>query len=170
MAVAERPHRVGVDIEDVNRAAQHSQVADRFFSVSELKQLDPLKSTAAYAERFMHLWVLKEAYIKCKGAGLGIPLSSFSMNFAAAGQIELHDANDGVKDIDTPSSSLAVGLLTLRPRFRVGLCVDSTSLSGQTQPFHVRTYSSIPLVSFSPLPVDDVSIIACTASSMKVVS
>lgn len=68
---------IGVDIEGMGRQARALDLAHRYFSARELADLHAL-APDAQAERFLHLWTLKEAYIKACGMGLAIPLDSFS--------------------------------------------------------------------------------------------
>ncbi|MFO0755660.1 MAG: 4'-phosphopantetheinyl transferase superfamily protein [Byssovorax sp.] len=72
-----RDRDVGVDVEDTERHGETVQIADRFFSpseVAELKAQPPGRQRA----RFFDYWTLKEAYIKARGMGLAIPLDHFS--------------------------------------------------------------------------------------------
>lgn len=72
---------LGVDVEDTERAGETVQIADRFFSpteVAELRALPPERQRS----RFFDYWTLKESYIKAKGKGLAIPLEQFSFHLA----------------------------------------------------------------------------------------
>jgi 4'-phosphopantetheinyl transferase len=68
---------VGVDVEELERAVRAMEVADRFFSPSEVTALRALPE-ADQPARFITYWTLKEAYIKARGMGLAIPLDQFS--------------------------------------------------------------------------------------------
>lgn len=70
---------VGVDTEELERAGQALEVADRFFSPSEVAALHALPK-AARPRRFTTYWTLKESYIKARGMGLSIPLDQFSFH------------------------------------------------------------------------------------------
>jgi 4'-phosphopantetheinyl transferase len=71
---------VGVDVEPHARAASIAEVARRMFSPQELAQLDAL-GEAGRLQRCVHLWTLKEAYIKARGMGLSLPTNKFSLLF-----------------------------------------------------------------------------------------
>jgi len=71
---------VGVDVEPHARAASVAEVAERMFSPQELAQLDALDSHDRL-QRCVHLWTLKEAYIKAGGMGLALPTNKFSILF-----------------------------------------------------------------------------------------
>jgi 4'-phosphopantetheinyl transferase len=73
---------VGVDVEFIRPLGRDLRLAERFFSPQEVKGLRAL-SPSALAEAFFHCWTRKEAYIKARGAGLSIGLSSFSVSLAA---------------------------------------------------------------------------------------
>ena len=68
---------VGIDVEEVERAVRAMEVADRFFSPSEVSALRALPE-AEQPARFITYWTLKESYIKARGLGLAIPLDQFS--------------------------------------------------------------------------------------------
>jgi 4'-phosphopantetheinyl transferase len=67
---------VGVDIERVRADRLGDDIAARFFAPAEVQDLkatpEPLRVAAFFA-----CWSRKEAYIKARGEGLGIPLDSF---------------------------------------------------------------------------------------------
>jgi 4'-phosphopantetheinyl transferase len=68
---------VGVDVEDRDRTGRLLDVAERYFSPSEVDALHALPQEEQL-ERFFLYWTLKESYIKARGMGLAIPLSQFS--------------------------------------------------------------------------------------------
>jgi 4'-phosphopantetheinyl transferase len=72
--------RLGVDVEDTSASRTYwLQVADRFFSPSEVAKLHQLPPDRQ-PNRFFELWTLKEAYIKARGRGLSLGLSAFSFS------------------------------------------------------------------------------------------
>lgn len=71
-------HEIGVDIEQHRPLPDMDQIAARFFSPLEYREL----MGVAELERevaFFDCWVRKEAYIKALGGGLSIPLDSFQV-------------------------------------------------------------------------------------------
>jgi 4'-phosphopantetheinyl transferase len=67
---------VGIDVEEWDSKVQILKLAERFFSpeeAAELNRLTPEKQPAG----FYRGWTCKEAYIKAKGSGLSLSLSSF---------------------------------------------------------------------------------------------
>jgi 4'-phosphopantetheinyl transferase len=70
---------VGVDVEDTERPGETVEVADQFFSQTEVTALRALPSEAQ-RQRFFEYWTLKEAYIKARGMGLSLPLEQFSFH------------------------------------------------------------------------------------------
>lgn len=75
--IVARDRDVGVDVEDRDRRGRLLNVADRFFSPSEVEALHALPEEEQL-ERFFLYWTLKESYIKARGMGLAIPLAQFS--------------------------------------------------------------------------------------------
>ena len=67
---------VGIDVEEITCAEM--QIAERFFSIEEYGYL----KSFPHEERnhaFFEVWTKKESYIKQRGKGLSIPLTSFSV-------------------------------------------------------------------------------------------
>jgi len=79
---------IGIDVEYNQRQSETLNIADRYFSPSEVEALFALKPESQN-ERFFHLWTLKEAYIKACGMGLAIPLDEFSFHFNRADKIAI---------------------------------------------------------------------------------
>ncbi|MCW8876727.1 MAG: 4'-phosphopantetheinyl transferase superfamily protein [Kangiellaceae bacterium] len=73
-------NEIGVDVEYLPRIGNMLDIANRFFSPLEIKQLHELP-IEEQKERFFDLWTLKEAYIKACGMGLSIPLDEFNYSF-----------------------------------------------------------------------------------------
>ena len=67
---------VGVDVESIERAVNCDEIAERYFSGSEIQALQECTG-AERQTRFIELWTLKEAYLKAIGAGLSNPLGDF---------------------------------------------------------------------------------------------
>ena len=72
---------LGVDVEVVRRDDPPLDVADRFFSPAELRQLEAT-SPADKAVAFFRCWTRKEAFIKALGLGLQRDLQSFDVSLA----------------------------------------------------------------------------------------
>ena len=68
---------IGVDVEDALRSHVRVQLAERYFSTAEVRDLHAAPASQQ-RERFLEYWTLKEAYIKARGKGLSIPLERFA--------------------------------------------------------------------------------------------
>lgn len=73
---------VGVDVEDTTRTVEHLQLAQRFFSQPEARELERLPSERQH-HTFFVVWTRKEAYIKALGDGLSHPLDRFQVSLRA---------------------------------------------------------------------------------------
>ena len=70
---------VGIDLEFIRPDFATDDIAARFFSARELAELRALPAELR-GEGFFLCWTRKEAYVKARGAGLHIPLESFSVS------------------------------------------------------------------------------------------
>lgn len=82
-----RQYDLGVDIEHINRNIEVTDIADRFFSPVEVKEMFSLPAGVAQRSRFFDYWTLKESYIKAWGQGLAIPLDHFSFHINDASRV-----------------------------------------------------------------------------------
>ena len=74
-----RGREVGVDLEFIRCDLEAEQIAERFFSHSEIVALQAVPpSIRKYA--FFLCWTRKEAYIKARGEGLSMPLDQFDVS------------------------------------------------------------------------------------------
>jgi Phosphopantetheinyl transferase len=73
VAVFDRP--VGVDIEKIREA--DLEIAKRFFKENENAYITGTENDQN--KRFYEIWTKKEAYVKCLGKGLSIPLNTFDV-------------------------------------------------------------------------------------------
>ncbi len=80
---------LGVDVENLERSGEITDLARRFFAPEEAERL--LSSPGHQLQPlFYDIWTLKEAYVKATGAGLSAPLRDFWFPGAAlAGEIEI---------------------------------------------------------------------------------
>jgi 4'-phosphopantetheinyl transferase len=72
---------VGVDVELADRGRASERVAERFFAPGEVRSLFALPA-AMQPRAFLRCWTRKEAFIKARGDGLSLPLSSFEVTLA----------------------------------------------------------------------------------------
>lgn len=78
LLAAARGRPVGVDVERHRPEVETLEIAERFFTPTELAVLRSLEGEARVRGFFL-CWTRKEAYIKARGEGLSIPLSSFDV-------------------------------------------------------------------------------------------
>lgn len=69
---------IGVDLEPEDHAIEVTNLARRFFSPAESKQVLGLP-TDQQVPAFFRTWARKEAFLKANGAGLSLPLEQFSV-------------------------------------------------------------------------------------------
>lgn len=74
---------LGVDVERRDRAVEHLELAERFFSPDERDALRALAADdAAVVDGFFATWTRKEAYLKATGHGITRGLHHFDVTFA----------------------------------------------------------------------------------------
>ncbi|HWG58375.1 MAG TPA: 4'-phosphopantetheinyl transferase superfamily protein [Candidatus Acidoferrales bacterium] len=83
---------IGVDVELIRPEFSGDEIAERYFSARELQELRSLPPELR-VEGFFLCWTRKEAYIKARGAGLQIPLDSFSVSLTPGAPVVLQSAD-----------------------------------------------------------------------------
>ena len=79
---------LGLDVENVRARKVSIDVADPFFSPTEMAALSVL-SPSRQQDRFFEYWTFKESYIKARGMGLSIPLDKFSFLYPEDGSVRI---------------------------------------------------------------------------------
>jgi len=107
-----RGRAVGVDIESVRPLSDADEIAERFFSPQEARQLRALP--APDKERaFFNCWTRKEAFIKALGQGLSYPLDRFEVSIGPKGRLVSTDTSTpqggdwSLREIEAPSGYVA---------------------------------------------------------------
>jgi 4'-phosphopantetheinyl transferase len=76
-----RARKVGVDVEWMRTGFEIEEIGGRFFSQSEMVELQVLPP-AQRELGFFNCWTRKEAYLKAQGMGLTLPLNSFDVSLS----------------------------------------------------------------------------------------
>jgi 4'-phosphopantetheinyl transferase len=96
IAVA-KDREVGVDLESIQRKVDVMKLAGRFLSQSEVRDLETAEPSDRH-ERFLQLWVAREAVSKAQGTGITFPLHRAYVELSLAAKearlIEGGRAND----------------------------------------------------------------------------
>lgn len=74
-----RGREIGIDLEFIRCDLEAEQIAERFFSRSEILALRALPLSLR-KHAFFLCWTRKEAYIKARGEGLSMPLDQFDVS------------------------------------------------------------------------------------------
>lgn len=75
-----RDRALGVDIERMRTDVATEEIATRFFSANECRDLAKT-ALDARCDAFFACWTRKEAYLKARGDGLSLPLEQFDVSF-----------------------------------------------------------------------------------------
>ena len=130
---ADRGIDVGVDVERIDRRVEALDLAQRYFSCSEIRALEDC-APADRAARFIDIWTLKEAFVKAVGDGLACPLDGFGFVFDDPASIRLETL------IPAGRARWQFGLFRVVGDYRLAVAVRNTStkrcrlLVGQVDP------------------------------------
>jgi 4'-phosphopantetheinyl transferase len=103
-----RNREVGIDVELIRPEFAGEDIAKRYFSVTEVADLNALPAQRK-AEGFFLCWTRKEAYIKARGDGLHMPLDSFSVSLSPDNPAELSSVDESRWKMESFVSSGAQG-------------------------------------------------------------
>ena len=79
--VFSKDYEVGIDLEKVKSFDNLLDIAQQFFSVQEIANLNTVQAERRL-ESFYKCWTRKESVIKAIGCGLSFPLDQFTVSFA----------------------------------------------------------------------------------------
>lgn len=90
---------VGVDVEYIKADLEVDEIAQRFFSTQEVRELLDLPPEQR-VNAFFNCWVRKEAFIKAIGLGLSCPLQDFAVDITNGAKMKkaLHIYNNQYND------------------------------------------------------------------------
>ena len=127
---------IGIDIEFKDCAAP-TQTVLRYFSTDEIKYVieSPAHLQACY---FWELWTLKEAYLKCLGLGLSVPLDAFNFNLIKPNMIEIKTASTWKDD----PGKWWFAQWEPSPQHIASLCIQREHLNGSPT---ICAYDIVPL-------------------------
>jgi 4'-phosphopantetheinyl transferase len=103
-----RNREVGIDVELIRPEFAGEDIAKRYFSVTEVAELNALPAQRK-AEGFFLCWTRKEAYIKARGDGLHMPLDSFSVSLSPNNPAKLSSADESRWSMESFVPSVAQG-------------------------------------------------------------
>jgi 4'-phosphopantetheinyl transferase len=132
---------IGVDAEYVIQDRAPLDIAHRYFSPTEVAELNSAPSEAR-AEHFFQYWTLKESYIKAVGAGLAIPMDQFSFTLARAGYIGISFHGSLIDD----PQCWRFWLLKPAAEHLIAVCAERSTAEAQK----VVTRRVVPLVFAEP--------------------
>jgi 4'-phosphopantetheinyl transferase len=114
-----RGRRLGIDVELVRAMRDADAIVERYFSPQELAAYRALPVDARQ-RGFFNGWVRKEAFVKALGAGLGHPLSEFSVSLAPS---------EPARFVGIPSDQAAAGWrlseLNFDPAYAAAVVADN---------------------------------------------
>jgi 4'-phosphopantetheinyl transferase len=140
-----RTHDIGVDAEDSRRSTNTSlERLASYFSRREIEDLVLLPEHQRQS-RFFDYWTLKEAYIKARGKGLAIPLSSFSFVFEQ-GRLAGFEAEP---ETHPDPANWQFWRLALDGRLRIAIAVNSG-----TDAFQFSSAKVVPLASVTNVTLE----------------
>lgn len=104
-AVSAQP--VGCDIEKISDMKKN--IAERFFTINEVKYLDQFDEEEKRNE-FFRLWTMKESYLKMTGEGMSLPLNMVEFVFGESVNVYREGTlcNCNIKEYEFPGYKLTV--------------------------------------------------------------
>ena len=110
---------IGIDVEFVNPNIEVKEIAARFFSTNEIKNLLALPEKQQTLG-FFYCWTRKEAFIKAVGKGLSFPLDKFEVSLEPDKPAKLLAIDRQPKDV----SKWSIYSLSPEPNFAGSLVIE----------------------------------------------
>jgi len=131
---------IGVDVEDTQRSAVAApEQLSSYFSETEIAELVHLPKEQRKS-RFFDYWTLKESYIKARGMGLAIPLSSFSFHFEGnnLNGFSIHPS------LEDDANKWQFRQMVMNHHYRIALALNTSS------DVEVKGFKIVPLLDKKP--------------------
>lgn len=80
---------IGIDVESLRSVFVEEDIARHHFANGEFEDYRRQPTAETRHVRFLEYWTLKEAYLKARGMGLGVPLDKFSCSWTKPDQVQL---------------------------------------------------------------------------------
>jgi 4'-phosphopantetheinyl transferase len=122
-----RGRALGVDVENVHAREVSIDIADQFFSPTEVSALAGV-APDQQRERFFEYWTFKESYIKARGMGLSIPLDKFSFRYPHDRSVEIAIDSDLADD----PGRWQFWQLRPKPEYLVAVCAERIGAQSPT--------------------------------------
>ncbi len=142
---------IGCDVENISRNNDVMNIAERYFSSTETRELFSLPKEQQRS-RFFDYWTLKESYIKAWGLGLAIPLGDFSFHIQPGKDRHVNSAihlSFAPHRIDYPEI-WRHWLFYPSEEHRIALSVRSQT-NNQKRDYKLRYFTSIPLLEMAEI-------------------
>ncbi len=92
------PQKLGIDIEMTDRSVKALELAERFFTQEEKRDIFSQPGPGQCLQRFIRYWTLKESYLKALGLGLTKRLFSFAFQVEDNTASLLYDHEGGAEN------------------------------------------------------------------------
>ena len=126
LAVGKR-QAVGIDVEIVRSIPERIRLAQRYFTSSEIAELDAARSDAEADALFIQCWTRKEAVLKALGTGLHTPPRDIEVGVGTAErEVRLHDGT-GNSTVRVRSLVPALPLCAPATSAALAILLDSTA-------------------------------------------
>jgi 4'-phosphopantetheinyl transferase len=126
-----REREVGIDVEFMRPDFATTEVAEHFFSSTEVATLAGVEFRLR-PRAFFNCWTRKEAYIKARGEGLSLPLNSFDVSLKPGQPATL---------LNTRLDSADVSRWSLHELFPVAGYAAAVAVERCASPPHLRHFS-----------------------------
>ncbi len=93
-----RGSKIGIDIEYIDMRVPSEQIAERFFSPSEVNMIRAVPKEMRHVA-FFACWTRKEAYVKARGLGLSLDLKLFDVSVTPGETAEILRTREESEDI-----------------------------------------------------------------------
>lgn len=111
---------VGIDVEFIRPEFTGDDIAQRYFSPSEMSSLTRL-SKAARHQAFFNCWSRKEAIIKAKGLGLSLGLDQFDVTLAPGEPASLR----GTRWDEAEASRWSLRAIDAGPEYAAAIAIET---------------------------------------------